>query len=74
MSHLDLRQAAAQAFLGCLLELARRLEPSSGMDYCEACDVPDLALPRLPPKMTRTADALMARTTSRPAKGTRRSA
>ena len=46
MSHLDLPRAATHAYVGSIEELGRRLEPSVGADYCEACDVPTLAPPQ----------------------------
>ena len=46
MSHVDLARAATHAYVGSIEELGRRLEPSVGVDYCEACDVPTLAPPQ----------------------------
>ena len=34
----DLARAATHAYVGSIEELGRRLEPSVGVDYCEACD------------------------------------
>jgi hypothetical protein len=45
MEHINVERAATHAFVGSVDELGRRLSPSYPINYCEACDVPNLAPP-----------------------------
>jgi hypothetical protein len=43
-THVDVQQSAIETLIESLGELQRRLDPTSGGNYCATCDVPDITL------------------------------